>query len=756
MHKARENNNGTFSIGKTWSLDDLTAVQSYVYWTPRTAEEAKHKDWAKEVGFTVTLAKPYYWQAGTAKEKEFFIASLVKIFKKYTTGQVPELIGFSPREIDSMVGGIGARSEGSRPPGSAGQSPARPPPLNRPSPSPGIGRGMTSPSVPDLSQAARSRDPSGARRPPTAPADERPLLQQQQRSVSGQSATSLPPALQTARQARPRPSMEAGLRKPPSREQLRPYPGAPSPGVPPPPAQLKQNITPQSSRSDFAGQRSASPEASSVSSKAPSIPPLQEGRAQFGSKPSKDSLAPTNGLGAPAFDRPRPNGDISSSSRDASPEARRTPQSQLANNMQRPGMAALGDEPARKPTPERKRPPMLTPEAQRSNGVPIPSPLQTPRSKGIPLDTRGTSPSSVSKLPPNQRMPGTFTPSPAGSETMERNAVLPGTTPPPAEQPGPLRDRSPARKPVPAARAEPSPAPRAPSPPPPAPTEPVEPEPAPSVTSPPVASPPSDATSPLDEEQHRPGLGPMFKEKKDVAGAFRKAAKATMAFKPRAGGAAEKLRKQREQELSGDGQDGISGVFVPAPLSRGVSNDTKPGTPDVQSKENLAVKPVVAEVVPQLKVTSPVSAPSGATTPFDEAPAPQRSTSPGAQASKEAEDAEKERRKQKRRSNVQSKYISSLGIDPSLLDGRGLEFESMLGDFGWGGSSSQSKKLEHLEADIRREISRVEAGSWLGMEQKDERVELVEKMLDKAITECDELEGLLTLYGVELSVSVTI
>jgi hypothetical protein len=47
----------------------------------------------------------------------------------------------------------------------------------------------------------------------------------------------------------------------------------------------------------------------------------------------------------------------------------------------------------------------------------------------------------------------------------------------------------------------------------------------------------------------------------------------------------------------------------------------------------------------------------------------------------------------------------------------------------------------------------VEAGSWLNhLEQKDDRVEAVEKMLDRAIAECDELEGLLTLYNVELSV----
>lgn len=64
----------------------------------------------------------------------------------------------------------------------------------------------------------------------------------------------------------------------------------------------------------------------------------------------------------------------------------------------------------------------------------------------------------------------------------------------------------------------------------------------------------------------------------------------------------------------------------------------------------------------------------------------------------------------------------------------------------------QPKKLDAFEADLKREIARVEAGSWLNnTEHNDERVEAVEKMLDKVIGECDELEGLLTLYNVELS-----
>jgi predicted RNase H-like nuclease (RuvC/YqgF family) len=117
--------------------------------------------------------------------------------------------------------------------------------------------------------------------------------------------------------------------------------------------------------------------------------------------------------------------------------------------------------------------------------------------------------------------------------------------------------------------------------------------------------------------------------------------------------------------------------------------------------------------------------------------------------------AEPEPRRKKRRSNQQIMNISKLGIDPRMIDEQGIEFESLLSELGWGSSELSPKRIESLESDIKREIARVEAGSWLNhLEQKDDRVEAVERMLDRAIAECDELEGLLTLYNVELGVRI--
>jgi hypothetical protein len=78
VHKSRENPNGTFQIGKTWNLDDLTKIEN---------------DTVDSTGFIVHMGKPYYWTTGTSKEKTVFIGSLIKIYKKYTGGKVPELVG---------------------------------------------------------------------------------------------------------------------------------------------------------------------------------------------------------------------------------------------------------------------------------------------------------------------------------------------------------------------------------------------------------------------------------------------------------------------------------------------------------------------------------------------------------------------------------------------------------------------------------------------------------------------------------------
>jgi hypothetical protein len=273
--------------------------------------------------------------------------------------------------------------------------------------------------------------------------------------------------------------------------------------------------------------------------------------------------------------------------------------------------------------------------------------------------------------------------------------------------------------------------------------------------------------------QYRPGLGPMVKKKAkaaEAANALRKAAFAAGAFKPRVGGAAAKLFAK---ENKSDEPDGVSGVFVPqraAPKEEKALPVKEEKALPVREEKTMPAKEekkpeldrtskerptIVTEVVPAVTVSSPLDPTPIVAVTGTEEKALSRAPSPEPPMEKAEPDAEV--RRKRRRSNQQIMNISRLGIDPSILDGRGLEFETSLSEFGWGSSELSAKNLGSLETDIKREIARVEAGSWLNhLDQKDDRVEAVEKLLDRAIAECDELEGLLTLYNVELSVSRTV
>lgn len=363
-----------------------------------------------------------------------------------------------------------------------------------------------------------------------------------------------------------------------------------------------------------------------------------------------------------------------------------------------------------------------------------------------------------------------------GSQGAESSAQSPSQSPappidvPPRRRPQEIPERL---RPVgpPIGLAQDSLPPQQPTPPPtsPLPSLPVAPL---SVTSEPVEKAPAVESAPIDnevvqpvatppEEPERPGMGPMIKKTlgtADAASKFRRAAAAAGAFKPRAGGAAAKLFAPKEAKAS-DEPDGISGVFVPqrqvpkeAPKDAPNEEPKQPEdvpklVPDRSSKERPRIS---TEVVPSVTISSPLSPAPAAPLPETE----EKVLTPSLDQAAVQKSVEPEVRRKKRRSNQQIMNISNLGIDPSLIDEQGLEFEGLLSELGWGSNELSAKNIDALENDIKREIARVEAGSWLNhLEQKDDRVEAVERMLDRAIAECDELEGLLTLYNVELGVS---
>lgn len=263
-----------------------------------------------------------------------------------------------------------------------------------------------------------------------------------------------------------------------------------------------------------------------------------------------------------------------------------------------------------------------------------------------------------------------------------------------------------------------------------------------------TASPVPPPEPPAEEEQHRPGLGPMIKKKSnaEIANKFRKAATAYNAFKPRAGSAAEKLQQDKEKAASE--ADGISGVFPAPSLVRGKTQDmVKTATID-QSDGEQPLPLELKKETPTVQITT--SAPESAVPLVP--PVPRLETPPLDKPPPIPEKVPDEVRR-KRRSDHSAKYAKVLGINPSLLEGRTFDIESVLNDLGWGEERSDRNTFEGLQTGIRKELARVEAGSWLGaIENNDERVASVGEMMDKVVAECEELDGLLTLYNVELGV----
>ncbi|ESA42209.1 hypothetical protein GE21DRAFT_9053 [Neurospora crassa] len=653
LHKSKENPNGTFSIGKTWFLDDLSDIESF---TSPTASP-NFREWAGDVGFIVTLGKPYYWQAQTDKEKKFFIASLIKIFGKYTGGRVPRLIGFDQRELDQVLGGAQAprRPADRGPPSRSGTQ------IDQQGATPPLSRSATFDKPPSRS-GPMDNPPSRSATfdlPPSRSGILDPAV-----SSGNVSATSgygsFPPPL-------------AG-----------PPPSAPPPG-PPPSRPVPERMPSRTNLAPNSKDRGPSPSRSIESSNVRSQEQLPLRR--MNSNQTLDSRAPSLATRTEDSSSFRPGSRAGTGdSKVTTPE---------------PATAPTPSVPAE--APARKRPPMdpLRP-LQLDSGL-VPAPLMSPalRSPGLRgrADPVLPPPRSVDRMMPR------------------KNSILTQNEPQRAPSPAPpVADQ--VVTPIEPRKIE----------------LPVSVAPSPTVSTPSasIKSPISEAMtdSPRTDEESRPGLGPMIKSKKSrgqIAGAIWKAATAASAFKPRPGGAADRLRNLTKNP---EGPDGITSV-VPAP--------PKPTPP--QKQEQAApggqAKPADGKAgVPEVKVTD---------------------------SKGKAEDAPKDKKKDEalepeepRRAIVAGndiKYLTSLGIDPSILDTKTTEFAKWLDYFGWvPGKQMRSRNFDEMRIDVDRELSKAQAGGWLArFQEEDERVDAIKKGIDVALAECDELDNLLTLYSVELS-----
>ncbi|KAH6685037.1 exocyst complex component Sec3 [Plectosphaerella plurivora] len=368
--------------------------------------------------------------------------------------------------------------------------------------------------------------------------------------------------------------------------------------------------------------------------------------------------------------------------------------------------------------PERRRPPMdpLRPQGATDQDL-VPAPLMSP---GVRREPVAPPPRSMDRMSP-RKLSGSFKDRPITPGSFKDRPVTPGSFKDRPITPGSLKDRpiTPLMEPaLPSSDATPAiPSPAAPSPAAPSPAAPS-----------PVIPSPAAAPSPApveDAEGARPGLGPMIKKSRgEIAGAFWKAASAAnaaSAFKPRPGGAGDRLRQAAQQVKSEDGSDGITGVFQPPPKPKVEEPEATPEeTPAVPAVP--PVPPVSAArtpEVPSVRITVPNSSrPSSLQAPAKTTDAPKL------EEKKSSESIQEEARKSAVSGN-DAKYVAALGIDPSILDQRSTEFGKWLDHFGF------------VPGEKMRKLDKAQAGGWLArFRENDDR--------------CDELDNLLTLYGVEL------
>ncbi|GKU00988.1 sec3-component of exocyst complex [Fusarium langsethiae] len=753
LHKSKENQNGTFSIGKTWNLDDLSRIESY------TGPEARpdYRDWAGDTGFQVTLGKPYFWHAQTDKEKKFFIASLIKIYGKYTGGKTPELAGFEQKEYDQVMGAMRRPATGgSRPPPpplseqATSQNASAPPrPIHPMHPAHQAQQGNQGPGVrpahPNLGPSpVGSFDSSASRERPPAP-----RWMAQNNKSQDSVATSFTARSDDGSSLPPR--SRNGVNGPGSYGRFGEAPDNRTPAVltppqPPPQPQPSPNSQPPSILSPpQPPQQVPSPLQLERPPPERRRPPMDPTRPQDRDLVPPPLISPNKEPMAPP---PRSSERVVPRMDNASQKSANSSYSgSVLEQPKPPPTGRLPDPPKREPLP--------TPAALRPGSSPSRTPAQTPTpnsgyQQAGPAQANTSSPAAV---PARMHSPSPGRdPSPAParvptpSQTQSPNPALALS---PESRGGGSSDVSPMTMSVPRFANIQQPPPELPkqeSP------QPVD-EPSPGDRGVEISDQDSNPSPGISGEESKPGLGPMIKAKKsrnEIAGAFWKAASAAnaaTAFKPRPGGAGERLRLLRTK--TEEGPDGISGVVPapPRPAEQATPEEVPAETPKTEEQNKQVEEQKPAEpsksanrmsLVPEVKITLPTSRPVSVHGP------PQ-----------EVKPTEPEKKEPRRSINAGNdmKYLQSLGVNPAILDERSEEFAQWLDYFGWiPGDQMRARNVEEMRADLERELNKAQAGGWLArFREEDERVDAIKAGLDVAMAECEELDNLLTLYSVELS-----
>ncbi|KAG6887860.1 hypothetical protein C0995_012111 [Termitomyces sp. Mi166 len=84
IHKSKLNTNGTFSVGKTWRLPELRAIQV-----------------VNPLSFNITLSRTYRWQTENQLDQANFLDALIQLFHVVAPGSALQLEGFQDTQKSS-------------------------------------------------------------------------------------------------------------------------------------------------------------------------------------------------------------------------------------------------------------------------------------------------------------------------------------------------------------------------------------------------------------------------------------------------------------------------------------------------------------------------------------------------------------------------------------------------------------------------------------------------------------------------------
>jgi len=267
----------------------------------------------------------------------------------------------------------------------------------------------------------------------------------------------------------------------------------------------------------------------------------------------------------------------------------------------------------------------------------------------------------------------------------------------------------------------------------------------------------TEPTSQGEQEESRPGLGPMIKAKRskgDIAGSLWKAAAVAGAFKPRPGGAGERLRLA--QNKSDDGPDGITSV-VPAPPRPAPPPEPVPAEPEHPKPPKSEDRRTPS--VPEVKVTVPQSSRPNSlqSSVKDNRQSIEEKTPPKA----DQQPAQEEERRAILAGN-DAKYLATLGVDPTQIPGllenpKSVQLREWMDVAGFvPGDQMRSCTWDKMKSDLDRELDKAQAGGWLSrFKDEDERIDAIKEGIDQVIAECEQLDDLLTLYSAGLGVSIS-